>query len=79
MSYKKEMEESKKNRDSGKKPENSDTETDEETLHDLDQKKSSPKQQGYTDADLEMPAPVNEDLPDFPPLPTNRDQLPPWD
>jgi hypothetical protein len=35
------MEESKMNRDSGKKPENSDTETDEENLRDLDKKKSS--------------------------------------
>jgi hypothetical protein len=78
------------NRDSGKKPENSDTETDEETLRDLDKKNSCKifgeitegmtQQLGYIPmqqaADLEMPA-LNEDLPDLPPLPTNKDQPPP--
>jgi hypothetical protein len=87
------MEESKMKRDSGNKPENSDTETDEETLRDLDKKKISKtfveiaaeliqqqghipmQQQGYTPADLEMPA-LNKD-PDLPPLPMNKDQYPP--
>jgi hypothetical protein len=80
------------NRDSGKKPENSDMETDEKTLRDLDKKKSSKKfgelaaelmqQQGHIPmqqqgyASADLEIPILNEDPDLPPLPTNKDQPP---
>jgi hypothetical protein len=87
------MEELKMNRNSGKKPENSDTETDEDTLCDLDKKKSSKKLgdiaakmmqgQGHIPMQQQGYAPADLEIPAlnedpyFPPLPMNKNQHPP--